>query len=64
MDSNWIMFGFETVMVLFLCIGCAYGLGALLNALFFPDDYTLDVAKPPEKIKAMKSEDSGGFLRG
>lgn len=62
MDSNWLMFGFETVMVLFLCIGCAYGLGTVLNALFLPDDYVLEVAKPIEKALSVKSSD--GSLRG
>ena len=34
LDSNWILFGIETVVVLLVCIGAAYGLGALLSACF------------------------------
>lgn len=45
LDSNWLLFGVETVLVLLLCIAVAYGLGALLNKLFLPADYLLEVAK-------------------
>jgi len=31
-DSNWMLFGIETVVVMLFCIGAAYGLGALLSA--------------------------------
>ena len=44
LDSNWLLFGVETVLVLLLCIAVAYGLGALLNKLFLPADYLLEVA--------------------
>lgn len=37
LDSNWLMFGIEAVVVLMVCIGAAYGVGALLNYLFLPD---------------------------
>ena len=50
MDSNWLLFGIETVMVLLVCVACAYGLGALLNYVFLPDNYVLQVAKPMSKI--------------
>jgi hypothetical protein len=45
LDSNWLMFGIETVLVLLVCITVAYGLGALLNKLFLPNDYLLEVVK-------------------
>ncbi|CAB9512341.1 expressed unknown protein [Seminavis robusta] len=34
LDSNWVLFGIETVVVLLVCIGAAYGLGALLSVCF------------------------------
>lgn len=43
MDSNWILYGIETVGVLLICMACAYSLGALWNHLFLPDDYVLTV---------------------
>jgi len=43
LDSNWLLFGVETVLVLLLCIAVAYGLGTLLNKLFLPADYLLEV---------------------
>jgi hypothetical protein len=43
LDSNWLLFGMEAVIVLLICIGCAYGLGALLNKLFLPEEYLLEV---------------------
>jgi hypothetical protein len=45
LDSNWLLFGIETVLVLWVCIACAYGVGALLNKIFLPDNYLLQVAK-------------------
>lgn len=44
LDSNWLLFGVETVLVLLLCIAVAYGLGAILNKIFLPSDYLLEVA--------------------
>jgi hypothetical protein len=43
LDSNWVLYGMETVGVLLICMACAYSLGALLNHLFLPDDYILQV---------------------
>jgi hypothetical protein len=43
LDSNWMLYGIETVGVLLICMACAYSLGALLNHLFLPDDYVLQV---------------------
>jgi hypothetical protein len=43
---NWFRFGIETVSVLFLCILCAYGLGALFNHLFLPNEYQIIVMTP------------------
>jgi hypothetical protein len=45
LDSNWLLFGIETVLVLWVCIACAYGVGTLLNTMFLPDNYLLQVAK-------------------
>lgn len=55
MDSNWLLFGIETVLVLLICIICAYGLGATLKYLFFPDNYVLQVVKPVAKQGASTS---------
>ena len=35
-DSNWLLFGVETSLVLLVCIFCAYGLGRVLGELFLP----------------------------
>ena len=42
---NWFVFGVETVMVLIICIVCAYGVGTVLNHTFLPDEYVLQVVQ-------------------
>jgi len=44
LDSNWMLFGIETVVVLLVCTMSAFWLGALLNLLFLSDEYTLSAA--------------------
>lgn len=58
MDSNWLLFGIETVIVLLVCISVAYGLGALLNKIFLPDDYLLEVVKHSPVLEARISHTS------
>jgi hypothetical protein len=52
LDSNWLLFGMETVLVLLICIACAYGLGTILNRIFLPDDYILEVVKHVAMVEA------------
>jgi Na+-transporting methylmalonyl-CoA/oxaloacetate decarboxylase gamma subunit len=52
LDSNWLMFGIETVLVLLVCITVAYGLGALLNRIFLPNDYLLEVVKQVTPVES------------
>lgn len=59
LDSNWLLFGIETVLVLLICIACAYGLGALLNKLFLPDEYLLEVAKRVPSVETTVTTTSG-----
>jgi VIT family len=44
LDSNWMVFGIETVVVLLVCISAAFGLGVLLRALFPGLTVTIDSA--------------------
>ena len=36
-QHTWVLFGFETVLVLLLCMACSYGSGRLLTIWFLPD---------------------------
>jgi VIT family len=58
LDSNWVLYGMETVGVLLICMACAYSLGALLNHVFLPDDYVLQVV--PHTDHSLRVEDHGG----
>jgi len=54
LDSNWLLFGLESVLVLLLCLGVAYGVGAGLNSMLLPHkDYVLSLLSTgtrPSKI--------------
>jgi VIT family len=44
LDSNWMVFGIETVVVLLVCISAAFGLGVVLRACFPGLTVTIDSA--------------------
>lgn len=44
LDSNWLLFSVEAVMVLFLCMASAYSVGYGLKKVFLPEDVVLHVA--------------------
>jgi hypothetical protein len=45
LDSNWMLFGVEAVLVLFLCIAAAYLVGWGLQAFFLPEGVKLQLVK-------------------
>jgi hypothetical protein len=49
---NWFIFGVETVMVLIICIVCAYGVGTILNHTFLPNEYVLQVVQQQQQQSA------------
>ena len=44
LDSSWLLFGIEAVVVLLVCIAAAYAVGWGLRACLLPDDVVLQVA--------------------
>ena len=52
---NWFIFGIETVMVLIICIVCAYGVGTVLNHTFLPDEYVLQVVQQQQQPQRQHS---------
>lgn len=42
-DSNWIVYGIETIVVWLLCIACAYLVGSLLRATVFSSGFSLQM---------------------
>ena len=55
LDSNWMLFGIETVVVLLICMGAAFGAGVLLRTCFPGLAVTIDSAsvldgRPPSFV--------------